>query len=170
MTPLRGPKSLDRPAFRGMILSAMKTVGANVTKSAKASEVERRWLVLDAAGKVLGRLAARVATILQGKHKPIYTPHVDCGDFVIVTNASEIRVTGKKLDQVEIKRYSGYLGGLKLIPLRKMLAEHPDRVIQLAVRRMLPKTRLGRAMLKKLKVYAGAEHPHAAQKPEKLEI
>lgn len=148
----------------------MKTVGAKITASAKGSEVEHRWWVLDARGKVLGRLAARVATILQGKHKPIYTPHVDCGDFVIVTNAGKVKVTGKKLDQVEIKRYSGYLGGLKRIPLRKMLADHPDRVVGLAVRRMLPKTKLGRAMFKKLKVYAGAEHPHAAQKPEKLEI
>ena len=148
----------------------MKTVGADITRSARASEVEHRWWSVDASGKILGRLAASIATILQGKHKPQYTPHVDCGDFVIVTNASKIKVTGKKLDQVEIRRYSGYLGGLKRIPLRRMLIEHPDRVIELAVRRMLPKTKLGRAMYKKLKVYAGAEHPHAAQKPEKLDI
>lgn len=141
-----------------------------MTRSTKGSEVEHRWWLVDAEGKVLGRLAARIAPILQGKHKPTYTPHVDCGDFVIVTNAGRVKVTGKKLDQVEIRRYSGYLGGLKRIPLRRMLAEHPDRVIGLAVRRMLPKSKLGRAMFKKLKVYAGAEHPHAAQKPEKLEI
>ena len=147
----------------------MKTSGAALTKSTKATEVDRRWWVVDAEGKVLGRLAARIAPILQGKHKPTYTPHVDCGDFVIVTNAAKIRVTGKKLDQVELKRYSGYLGGLKRIPLRKMLAEHPERVLESAVRRMLPKTKLGRAMFKKLKVYAEAEHPHAAQKPEKME-
>ncbi len=148
----------------------MKTVGAAMTRSTKGSEVTHRWWSVDAEGKVLGRLAARVAPILQGKHKPTYTPHVDCGDFVIVTNAGRVKVTGKKLDQVEIRRYSGYLGGLKRIPLRRMLAEQPDRVIKLAVRRMLPKSKLGRAMFNKLKVYAGAEHPHAAQKPEKLEI
>ena len=148
----------------------MKVTGASVTKSIKASEVERKWWLVDAGGKVLGRLAARVATILQGKHKPTYTPHVDCGDYIIVTNADKIRVTGKKLDQVEVKHYSGYLGGLKKTPLRKMLAKHPERVLELAVRRMLPKTKLGRAMFKKLKVYAGGEHPHAAQKPEKMEL
>ncbi|NOZ28005.1 MAG: 50S ribosomal protein L13 [Chloroflexi bacterium] len=140
------------------------------TYSAKPNEIEREWYVVDATGKTLGRLASEIAKILRGKHKPIYTPHVDCGDFVIVVNADKIRVTGRKLDQKIYYRHSGYPGGLKSIPLRDQLARHPERVIQLAVRGMLPKNRLGRRMIKKLKVYASPEHPHQAQQPKPLEL
>ncbi len=136
---------------------------------AKPGTFHQRWLKVDASGKTLGRLAVRIAVILQGKNKPTYTPHVDTGDFIIVVNASKIRVTGKKLEQKEYQRFSGYPGGLKRIPMAEMLARKPEEVIRLAVRRMLPKTKLGHAMFKKLKVYAGPEHPHEAQKPVELE-
>jgi large subunit ribosomal protein L13 len=126
--------------------------------------------VVDAAGQTLGRLAARVARILHGKHKPTYSPSVDTGDFVIVVNAEKIHVTGRKLDQKIYYRYSGYPGGLKEITLRNLLQRHPTRVIEHAVRGMLPKNRLGRQMFKKLKVYAGPDHPHAAQQPKQLEL
>jgi len=135
------------------------------TYSAKKADVQARWLVVDAEGQILGRLAARIATVLQGKHKPIYTTHIDTGDYVIVVNARKIRVTGRKLEQKTYSRYTGYPGGLRVRSLAEMLARNPEKVIQLAVRRMLPKTKLGRAMFKKLKVYAGPDHPHAAQKP-----
>lgn len=140
------------------------------TFSAKAHEVERQWFVVDAQGQTLGRLATRVATILRGKHKPIYTPHVDCGDYVIVINAEAINVTGRKLDQKMYYRHSGYPGGLKQVSLRRQLQKQPERVIEAAVRGMLPKNRLGRKMFKKLKVYAGPDHPHQAQQPELLEL
>ncbi len=140
------------------------------TFSAKPHEIERQWFVVDASGKTLGRLATEIASILRGKHKPIYTPHVDCGDFVIVINADKIRVTGKRLDQKIYYRHSGYIGGLKKISLRRMLDTHPERVLQLAVKGMLPKNRLGRKMFKKLKVYAAPTHPHTAQKPQPLEL
>ena len=140
------------------------------THSVKAGEIERRWYVVDAEGKILGRLATRVAAILRGKHKPIFSPHLDTGDYVIIVNAEKIRVTGNKLDTKMYYRYSGYRGGLKSIVLRKQLEKHPDRVLVHAIRGMLPKNRLGRAMRKKLKVYAGAGHPHAAQQPEPLEL
>ena len=140
------------------------------TFSAKPYEVERTWFELDAQGQTLGRLATRVASILRGKHKPIYTPHVDCGDYVIVVNADKINVTGQKLDQKIYYRHSGYPGGLKQITLRRQLENHPERVIESAVRGMLPKNRLGRKMFKKLKVYAGPDHPHQAQQPEPLEL
>ena len=140
------------------------------TYSAKAEEIERNWYVVDAEGKTLGRLATEVAKILRGKHKPIYTPHVDCGDYVIIINAEKIRVTGNRLDQKIYYRHSGYIGGLKEVPLRTMLERHPERVLQLAVKGMLPKNRLGRKMFKKLKVYASPDHPHAAQKPQVLEL
>ncbi len=140
------------------------------TYSAKPQEVQREWYVVDATGKTLGRLASEIAKILRGKHKPIYTPHVDCGDFVIVVNADKIRVTGRKLDQKIYYRHSGYPGGLKSISLRDQLAKHPERVIQLAVRGMLPKNRLGRRMIKKLKVYASPDHPHQAQQPKPLDL
>jgi len=126
--------------------------------------------VVDATGQTLGRLATKIATILRGKHKPIYTPHMDCGDYVIVINADKIRVTGKKLDQKVYYRHSGYPGGLKSITLREQLKKHPTRVIQAAVRGMLPKNRLGRRMIKKLKVYASDSHPHQAQQPKVLEL
>ena len=133
-------------------------------------DVQREWYVVDAAGQTLGRLAARVARILRGKHKPMYSPSVDTGDFVIVVNAEKIHVTGRKLDQKIYYRYSGYPGGLKEITLRNLLQRYPARVIEHAVRGMLPKNRLGRQMFKKLKVYAGPDHPHAAQQPKQLEL
>lgn len=140
------------------------------TYAVKASEIERRWYVVDARGKTLGRLASEIAKILMGKHKPIYSPHLDCGDYVVVINADQIRVTGRKMRQKIYYRHSLYPGGLKEIPLYRMMEKHPTRVLELAVRRMLPKNRLGRKMFKKLKVYAGSEHPHQAQKPEPLEL
>ncbi|HID33839.1 MAG TPA: 50S ribosomal protein L13 [Anaerolineae bacterium] len=140
------------------------------TYSAKPEEIERTWYVVDAEGKTLGRLAAEIAKILRGKHKPIYTPHVDTGDYVIVVNADKVRVTGNRLDQKIYYRHSGYIGGLKAVPLRRMLETHPERVIEHAVKGMLPKNRLGRKMYKKLKVYALPDHPHQAQKPQPLEL
>ena len=132
----------------------------------KPAEIEHKWLVIDADGQTLGRLATRIAHILRGKHKPQYSPAVDCGDYVIVINADKIHATGKRMDQKIYYRHSGYHGGIKEISLRDQLRRFPNRPIELAVKGMLPKNRLGRAMFKKLKVYAGAEHPHAAQQPE----
>jgi large subunit ribosomal protein L13 len=126
--------------------------------------------VVDAAGQTLGRMATRIATILRGKHKPMYTQHMDCGDHVIVINAGKIQVTGKRLDQKVYYRHSGYPGGLKSITLRDQLQKHPTRAIQLAVRGMLPKNRLGRQMIKKLRVYASDTHPHEAQQPKVMEL
>jgi large subunit ribosomal protein L13 len=140
------------------------------TFSAKSHAIDREWFVLDAEGKTLGRLAARIAIVLRGKHKPIYTPHVDCGDYVIVVNADKVNVTGQKLDQKMYYRHSGYPGGLSEITLRKQLQIHPERVIEAAVRGMLPKNRLGRKMFKKLKVYAGPGHPHEAQQPKPFDL
>ena len=140
----------------------MKTVMAN------AQTVKSEWLLVDAAGMPLGRVASQVASILRGKHKPTYTPHCDAGDYVVVINAEKITVTGKKLDQKIYYRHSEYVGGMKETTLKEMLAKKPEKVIELAVKGMLPKGPLGRAMLTKLHVYAGAEHPHAAQKPEVL--
>jgi large subunit ribosomal protein L13 len=133
-------------------------------------DVQREWYVVDAAGQTLGRLAAKVAYILRGKHKPIYSHSVDTGDYVIVVNAEKVHVTGRKLDQKIYYRYSGYPGGLKEITLRNLLQKHPTRVIERAVRGMLPRNRLGRRMFKKLKVYAGPDHPHAAQQPKPFEL
>lgn len=140
------------------------------TYSTKPTDIERKWFVVDAQGKTLGRLATRVATILKGKHKPTYVPHMDVGDFVIVINADKIHVTGNKLDQKMYYRHSGYPGGLSEISLRDQLVKHPTRAVELAVRGMLPRNRLGRKMLRKLKVYASQEHPHAAQMPQVLEF
>jgi len=140
------------------------------TYSAKASEVERRWFVVDATDQPLGRLATRIATILRGKHRPIFTPHVDTGDFVVVVNASKVRLTGNKLDQKFWHRHTGHPGGLKSTPYRVLLQRRPEFAIEKAVRGMLPKNALGRKMLKKLKVYAGETHPHAAQKPQPLSL
>lgn len=142
----------------------------NKTILAKKELMKPQWYVVDASNKILGKLATRLATILMGKHHPIYTPYVDTGDFIIVTNAEKIKVTGKKLIQKTYKRYSGYADGLKYIPLKTMLEKTPEKVINLAVKRMLPQTRLGDSMLKKLKVYAGPQHPHQAQNPKILEI
>ena len=140
------------------------------TYSAKPSEVERAWHLVDAEGQTLGRLASRIARILMGKHKPMYTPHIDTGDFVVVVNAERVHLSGRKMDQKVYHTYTGWAGGLYETPVRTMLEKKPERVIYLAVRRMLPKTKLGRHMLKKLKIYAGPEHPHSAQKPEALAI
>ena len=140
------------------------------TPMAKKDDIERRWLLVDAADQVLGRLAVKVARVLQGKHRPAYTPHVDTGDYVVVINAGRLKLTGSKLTDKVYTRYSGHPGGLKTTTAGEMLAKHPDRLFTDAVRRMLPKNRLGRKVFKKLHVYPGAEHPHAAQKPEKLEL
>lgn len=140
------------------------------TFMANPSKVERKWYVVDAEGKTLGRLAAEVAKVLRGKNKPDFTPHVDTGDHVIVINAEKVRVTGKKLLQKTYFRHSGYPGGSTFTTLQNMLEKRPERVVEVAVRGMLPKNRLGDQMYRKLNVYAGAEHPHAAQKPEVLEI
>lgn len=142
----------------------MKTFMAN------AATIERKWYVVDAEGKTLGRLAAEVAKVLRGKHKPTFTPHVDTGDHVIVINAEKVALTGKKLVQKTYFRHSGYVGGTTFVTAGKMLADKPERVLELAIRGMLPKNRLGRQMYRKLQVYRGAEHPHAAQLPEVLEI
>ena len=139
------------------------------TMSAKPADIQRCWYLVDADGRVLGRLASRVATLLRGKHKPIYTPHVDTGDHVIVINAAKVRLTGNKRQEKFYAWHSGYPGGFKTIIAAKLLAQKPERVIELAVRGMLPKNKLGRAMFKKLKVYAGADHPHQAQQPTPLE-
>ncbi|MEN8376082.1 MAG: 50S ribosomal protein L13 [Gemmatimonadota bacterium] len=140
------------------------------TYTPKRDHIERRWFVVDAEGRVLGRLATEIARVLRGKHKPMYTPHLDTGDYVVVVNAEKVRLTGNKAEQKTYFRHSGYMGGDKHIPFKRMIAEHPERVITLAVKGMLPKNNLGRLMRKKLKVYSGPEHPHTAQQPESLEI
>lgn len=140
------------------------------TYTPKASDVERQWWVVDAENKVLGRLASEIARLLRGKHKPLYATHVDTGDYVVVVNAEKVRLTGNKPEQKAYFRHSGYVGGGKLVPVRTMLERHPERVIELAVKGMLPKTNLGRLMRKKLKVYAGPMHPHAAQRPVTREV
>jgi large subunit ribosomal protein L13 len=134
--------------------------------TAKEAEASREWFVVDAAGMTLGRLATQIASVLKGKHKPMFTPHIDCGDYVVVINAEKIRVTGRKLEQKMYYRYSGYPGGLKAVSLRNQLANHPERVIEAAVKGMLSRNKLRRQLIKKLKVYAGPEHPHVAQGPK----
>ncbi|HEX3219793.1 MAG TPA: 50S ribosomal protein L13 [Candidatus Limnocylindria bacterium] len=140
------------------------------TYAVKASEIERQWWVVDASDQTLGRLATRIATLLEGKHKPIYSPHMDTGDHVVVVNAGKVKVTGNKLIQKRYYRHSGYPGGLKEESLEALLARKPELVIERAVKGMLPQNRLGRAMIKKLKVYDGAEHPHQAQQPQAAEL
>lgn len=140
------------------------------TYMAKPNEVERKWYLVDATDKTLGRLATEVATLLRGKHKPEYTPHVDTGDFVVVINAEKVRLTGNKWKDKIYYRHTGYTGGLKETTASEMLQKHPTRLIEFAVRGMLPKTSLGRKQGKKLKVYAGSEHPHTAQQPEVYEL
>ena len=140
------------------------------TYMAKAADVQRKWYVVDAEGVVLGRLASLVASVLRGKHKPIYTPHVDTGDYVIIINADKAVLTGKKLDQKIYYHHSGYVGGLSETPYRKLMAEKPEFAVKKAVVGMLPKGPLGRSMAKKLRVYAGTEHEYESRKPEKLEI
>jgi large subunit ribosomal protein L13 len=140
------------------------------TYMAKETDIERRWLVIDATGMPLGRLASRIALILRGKHKPEFTPHVDCGDFVVVVNADKVTLSGKKATDKILYWHTGYPGGLKQQTYGSLIASNPEKAIMLAVRRMLPKNRLGRKMIKKLKVYAGPEHPHAAQKPVPFDL
>jgi len=144
------------------------TMTVNKTFVTKPSDVQRQWVLVDADGQNLGRLATQVAALLRGKHKPYFTPSLDVGDYVIVVNAEKVTVTGGKLLEKEYYNYSGYPGGLRITQLKDQLAKHPDRVITHAVKGMLPHNKLGRAMLKKLKVYAGPEHPHKAQTPRKL--
>lgn len=136
----------------------------------KQAEIERKWYVVDATGHTLGRLASEIAKVLRGKNKPIFTPHMDCGDYVIVLNASAVKVTGKKMDQKIYYNHSDYVGGMKETTLKEMMAKKPEKVVELAVKGMLPKGPLGRSMIDKLHVYAGPEHEQAAQKPEALEI
>ena len=136
--------------------------------TARKGEVPRNWYVVDAKGQVLGRLATRIAMVLRGKNKPTFTPHIDTGDFVIVVNAEQVQLTGRKLDQKIYYRHTGYMGGLKQVSARQLLAKKPIEVLRHAVRGMLPKNSLGRQLLKKLKIYAGGEHPHAAQQPAPL--
>ncbi|MCB0213600.1 MAG: 50S ribosomal protein L13 [Anaerolineae bacterium] len=143
-------------------------IAVKTTISAREQDVQRDWYVVDAQGETLGRIATQIAAVLRGKHKPIYTPHVDCGDYVIVVNAEKVHVTGQKLTQKKYYRHSGYPGGLKEISLRDQLQRFPERVLEAAIKGMLPKNRLGRQMFKKLKVYAGPAHPHEAQKPKTL--
>ncbi len=143
---------------------------ASPTQAAKPAEVQRRWLLVDASDLVLGRLSTRVAAVLRGKHRPDYTPHVDCGDFVIVVNAGKVKLTGRKLEQKTYYRHSGYMGGIKGVTAGRMLETHPERVVEAAIKGMLPRGPLGRKMFKKLKVYADENHPHAAQKPELWEL
>jgi large subunit ribosomal protein L13 len=138
------------------------------THVTKPTEVQHEWYVVDAQGRTLGRLATEIARVLRGKHKPTYTPHLDTGDYVVVINADRVRLSGNKADQKTYFKHTGYMGSEKFIPFREMLAKHPERVIELAVKGMLPKNTLGRQMRKKLKVYAGGEHPHQAQNPEPL--
>ena len=140
------------------------------TFMAKKNEVEQNWWLVDAEGAILGRMAAKIAPILMGKNKPTYTPNVDTGDYVIVVNADKIRLTGKKAEQKQYDYYTHYPGGHKYVSFADMMTKRPEKVVELAVRRMLPKNKLGRKMIKKLKVYRGTEHEHQAQKPEKVEL
>lgn len=146
----------------------MKT--ANKCYQAKPGDITRKWYVVDATDRVLGRLAVRIANVLMGKHKPTYTPHLDTGDFVVVVNADKVKVTGRKRETMVYRRYSSYPSGLKELPFQQMLERHPERVLREAVRRMLPKNALARHMLQKLKLYAGPQHPHQAQQPEPLVV
>ncbi|MDD3716297.1 MAG: 50S ribosomal protein L13 [bacterium] len=140
------------------------------TFSAKPADIKQDWYIVDAEGVVLGRLASQVAQILRGKHKPIFTPHIDTGDFVIVINAEKVRLTGTKEEKKSYFHHTGYPGGVRVRSYNEMMAKYPERVIEKAVKGMIPHNRLGRQILKKLKVYAGADHPHAAQQPKPLEI
>jgi large subunit ribosomal protein L13 len=138
--------------------------------SASAADIRHDWVVVDASDQILGRLATRIARILSGKNKPTWVPHLDSGDFVVVTNAEKIKVTGAKMDVKVYRHHTGYPGGLKTVAIREMQAKYPERVIEAAVRGMLPKTKLGRKQIKKLKVYRGAKHPHEAQQPRALKV
>lgn len=140
------------------------------TSYPKPGEISRQWWVVDLENATLGRAATQIATLLRGKHKPTFTPHLDVGDFVVVINADKVKLTGRKLDQKEYHRFTGYIGNMKHATAREMLAKKPEEVIKQAVRRMLPRTSLGRTTFKKLKVYAGGEHPHSAQDPQAFEL
>jgi large subunit ribosomal protein L13 len=140
------------------------------TYTPRPGEITRHWWVVDAENQILGRLATRIARVLRGKHKPQYTPHLDTGDFVVVINADKVRLTGRKATEKMYFRHSGYMGGERFVPITTYMAKRPERVLELAVKGMLPKNNLGRLMRKKLKIYAGPVHPHAAQQPEALEI
>ncbi len=140
------------------------------TYTPKPQDIQRDWFIVDAEDKILGRMATQIALRLRGKHKPEYTPYVDNGDFIVVVNAEKIKVTGKKMTDKIYQRHTGHMGGLKETPLKDMLAKKPEEVIMLAVKGMLPKTKLGRALIKKLKVYAGPEHPHTSQQPKQLDL
>ena len=148
----------------------MSSIFTTQTPWVKKEEVKREWYIIDAKDKILGRLASKLAYILQGKHRPDYTPHVDQADFIVVVNAEKIKLTGKKLDQKIYWRHSGYIGGLKLETARKLLERKPEQLIYLAVKRMLPRNRMRKKLLKKLKIYAGPNHPHLAQNPKPLEL
>lgn len=165
-------RPLDLPAFKTRAPPGPEIFPENSMRTVFANEatVRRDWYVVDATDKTLGRLATELASRLRGKHKAAYTPHVDTGDHIIVLNAQKLRVTGRKLTDKEYHHHTGSMGGLKTITLEKLLAKHPERVIQFAVKGMLPKNPLGRKMFKKLHVFAGAEHPHTAQQPQPLEI
>jgi len=151
---------------------SFKTVSANANTKDKVNEstIQRKWWVIDAEAEIVGRLAARIAYILRGKHKPMYTPHVDCGDNVIVINADKVRLTGKKLNKKQYIHYTGYPGGQRFTPVQKMLKVHPTRVLEYAIYGMLPKTKLGDKLKNRVFIYAGATHPHEAQQPETLKI
>jgi large subunit ribosomal protein L13 len=155
--------------LKGRKPGEVKELTVNTTYATKPSDIKRNWYIIDAQGKTLGRLATRIATVLKGKHKPIYSPSLDTGDYVIVVNAGKVVVTGRKLDAKLYSRYTGYPGGLRQVTLRDQLAKRPERVLQAAVRGMLPHNRLGRAMFKKLKVYVGADHPHGVHRPKQLD-
>jgi len=146
----------------------MKTANKSYLATRETALADRKWFVVDARDQILGRLAVRIATVLMGKHKPTYTPHVDCGDYVIVLNAGDVKLTGRKNETVVYQRYSGYPGGQKIIPIQRVLERHPERVLHEAVRRMLPKNRLARQMLRKLKLSTNSDHIHQAQNPEPL--
>ncbi|NPA38897.1 MAG: 50S ribosomal protein L13 [Thermodesulfobacteria bacterium] len=148
----------------------MSSIFTTQTPWVRKEDVKRDWYIIDAKGKILGRLASRIAYMLQGKHRPDYTPHVDQGDFIVIVNADKIKLTGKKWDQKIYWRHSGYMGGLKLETARQLLQKHPERLIYLAVKRMLPRNRMRKRLLKKLKIYAGPQHPHTAQNPKPLEL
>lgn len=141
-----------------------------ITRCAKQDEVERKWLLVDASGKTLGRLASQIARLIRGKHKPYFTPHIDCGDFVVVVNAEKVQIEGKRIDKKEYFHYTGYPGGEIFRKFKDLIKTKPEFVIRHAVWGMLPKNRLGRRLINKLKVYRGAHHPHIAQKPEKIEL
>lgn len=159
-----------RPHLKNSVKTFKTSMYSYKTISSNKNTVTKKWVVIDAEGQILGRLASRIATVLRGKDKAYYSPHVDCGDYVIVINAEKIRVTGKKLDQKVYVRHTGYPGGQREVAIKSMLEKHPERVLMEAVKGMLPKNRLGKRMATNVRIYAGAEHPHAAQNPEVLNV